>query len=828
MKGDIYLSVEFDNNNGENLINNIFENWLSVYPEKITANLAAASRHSDTKSASNAIKSLIKSWINDVDDISNSQKSKRLELAVPISYLAPDEIINLIYTYINKSSDEGIYSLTRDNYGPIIYQILHIPGLEKNILALILLIAHKELKGTYNNYEPSNLIKQITSPIEVNIDLATNALSEILEWVKKNDCSEVEAKLAVEAVRESLSGSHEHRESYSNKITFGRRILVYKKPFQEKVDKYRDKGMEILKKIIFHNNPNVQKIGIEIINDIGHEALSDDSNFLKRILSDKKQAISWLKKLIHDKTQFTSLSAIEDVLIRYWANNDIYPELSTEIAEILRKYPRSPEYIIFRYFVAHDVIISDFTQIEKDAPETNRWSWLVHNHFRRHDLKQEDLDQIIELLASKMKNKNDFIKYLNKLGQETADVRTWQYIPLIETWAKFNKDIIIEIAKEEKLLRNVPNIFHRGFYRVASDEDKDYIKICADKIIKNIDNLDIGEVDNLLDLISRSNISVEEFMPWLIKITENSNSHTKHIILHRAYFIFKDKQPDERKKVLDLLNVSLVKNVDTHVLDMFEFLLHNALQWNLPSAELEKLRIKLFDITKDINNIDYQIDELLNFVIDGDLDKFINFIDYRLNKFQNKKNIGQFDPIPHNGFRFSESLIKNYEDFSKLMDKIHFWRSSDMLFSFDIDNLLRNFKQSSDEDSVSYLVKYIQEKIQTAKKDKVKIAISSLYGIKFGGDTSDLFLNMLLVSEKVGLLNEAREVFFHQVLSGGYSSSIGEAPPALVNKKNALEAIHKKCPPGLVKNYIDSLTRSIADDIQRHMDEGQELINPKN
>jgi hypothetical protein len=56
---------------------------------------------------------------------------------------------------------------------------------------------------------------------------------------------------------------------------------------------------------------------------------------------------------------------------------------------------------------------------------------------------------------------------------------------------------------------------------------------------------------------------------------------------------------------------------------------------------------------------------------------------------------------------------------------------------------------------------------------------------------------------------------------------VGQAPPALVNKKEALEKMSAKCQPGIIKNYVDSLTGSITDDIQRHLDEGEELISPK-
>ena len=140
--------------------------------------------------------------------------------------------------------------------------------------------------------------------------------------------------------------------------------------------------------------------------------------------------------------------------------------------------------------------------------------------------------------------------------------------------------------------------------------------------------------------------------------------------------------------------------------------------------------------------------------------------------------------------------------------------------------MLKNLK-NHDEKHGDYLRQYIDEKIKEGKGSDLKIAVNALFGVHFGNDTADLFLNLMLSAEKVGALDDAKEVFSHQVLSGSYSSTIGEAPPALSNKKDALTKIYEKCPPGIIKNFIDALIKSLSDDIQRHLDEGQELISPK-
>lgn len=829
MNGDIYLSIYLDESNGEKIVNQIFENWLSIYPEKITANLAAASKHSETDSASKAVKGLIRQWIGEVPSTDETQKATHLKLIAPIAYLAPEEIISLMYAYIDSTNEVDTYGLNRDAYGPIIHQILHLPGVQKMVIELIRHIDHKNLKGSYSNYEPNNLIRQITSPLELDIKLAIDSLSELLVKVRRQDCTYGEAKLVSEGAKETLSGSHEYRESYGNQMTWGRRVLLYNDQYKEVVDQYRDKGMEILNVLIFHSNDKIKKIGVEMVDDIGYESASVSPEFLARILLDKEKAISWIKALIGGPVSYELLSAAEDVLISYWAGNHLHKNLSEEAAKILRGINRSPEYIIFKYFISRDIIVESFSEIEKDAPGIERWSWLVHTHFRSHKMNQPRLNAFVKRLAKKYVTTDEIITHLKGLDDETKDIRSWGYVPLIETWAKFNSETFIEIVNDADLLNEVPAVFQLGVHKIASDRDKKHVSVFAKKVLDRLDSLDRGEVDILLELITGYEVPATEFMPWLVEIIRNADTYLKINILHRAYFIFNGRNKEEKALVGTILGLSLKGSVDSQVLDMFNFLLNHAIEWDLPEKDLNELRIALLEIIRNIEKIDYHTDDLMKFVINGDLEKFIALIDYRLKKYQENpegRSSGYFDPIPFEGFQSLGDLIKNYADFSKLMDKINAWRSEEVLYSFDIEHLVKNCKKN-DEKTGDYFQAYVEDKIKKGDADNVKVAINALYGIYFGKDSADLFLKTLMASEKIGVFDDAKSVLSHQVISGGYSGTLGVIPPILLEKKEALSDISSKAPRGEIRNYIDLLIDSVSRDIQRHLEQGQEFMTPK-
>jgi len=405
MKGDIYLSAELDLSCNENLATEILDTWLSICPGKTIANLGAAARHSSSlKSVSNTIKCLIKSWIDNTSNVSDLEKSKNLELINSVAYLAPDEVSNLIYAYANSTT-----TLNRDKYGPIISHLSHIHNFQKKTLNIILFITQKNLKGFYHNYKPATLIKNLLSPINANINLATDSLNELILWIKNPHCTELQAKLVSEGAKEALAGAHEYTNSYEDKLTVGWRVLKYSESDSSKarVDKYRDKAMVILENLINHPNNKIKKYGIDIIENIGSEYRSNkDSLLWKRILSDEEQAVNLLETLIKNTTSYELLGKIEDLLIRYWSDNHIYSNISKKAANILRTYPKPPEYTIYRYFTAYETLPIDFAKIEKDAPKSNRWSWIIDNYFTLDDTKEDVLERIIKQLAKKYKNRD--------------------------------------------------------------------------------------------------------------------------------------------------------------------------------------------------------------------------------------------------------------------------------------------------------------------------------------------------------------------------------------------------------------------------------------
>lgn len=826
MVGDIYLSILLDQQDGEDIANELLQKWLPISAEKITANLGAAGRHSDTESANKTISAFIQTYVNNAQKTSNIQRSQNLEIIKHIVFLAPEKVLDLIYAYLQSSNQAESYPLGRDDYGPIIARLLRIPGYQKPTLAFIKLMAEKGIKGTYNNYEPKNLIREAVSPIEIRyFKSIANSLDEIHAWITNPSCSLAEAGLACAAIKETLAGSHEYRDNYGITLTVGRRTIQVVKQVHE----LRDKAIEIIKTLVSHPKVEIRKLGVEVIGDIGDEALSKDGDLWKRIVNDKDKGLDLIALMLESTTDDSLVNEAETILIRIWANNDTYPELAAKAGLILNKIEKTSEYKLYGYFVSKDLVFADFKAIEALAPTKNRWSWLVHNHFRNYELDQQQFELITKPLADKYKTPKDLLLFLNELDKKIGKDAQWGYVPVIETWYTHNPLVFKEI-KKQNLIREIPFRFHRGIHRVLTKIDPKYIHEYAEALTSASGDLTIENIDYFLDLLIEYKPPLTDFLPWLKTLAANPDSKIKNIILHRAYFIFKDLDDKERKKIYEVIKPILENAKSEEVIDMLEFLLHNAKGWGLDPENFEELKQKLLSLLKDLPKIDYHGNELLGIAVDNNLKNFIAFIDHRLGREKAAYDAGEnkFDAIPYDGFKILDELVKTYEEFAELTDNVMKWQLEEKLYSFDVDHIMKNLTGKQDVEHGNYLDYYINEKINRGDKKSIEEGIISLHALTFGKSSSGLYLKVLIEAEKSGLLDKAREVFAHEVVSGGYTSTFGEAPPALVKKKEALEDMKQNAPHGVIKTIIDNLLKNIELDIQTHLQHGEEMVNPKN
>ena len=822
LNGNVYLSTVLDNANGERIADDLFARWLPIIPEEISSNIATAARNSQSSNASEASSKLIRNVVATANDTDVQEKITILSWIKYLVSLAPGPVTDLLSTYLKQQSSPN--EISRDDYGPVILNLLHIPGFQRQALDLICDMEAKSIEGRYSNYETGSLVHSAVSPIEMqNIDTAINSLLTLDRWAESQNYDDNTADLILSGVKEALGGSHEYRESYGGTMTFGRRGLVY----SPKVDEYRNVAMGVYKKIFYNAQTSIQTKAISIFGNIGHDAYEKEGPFWERILRDKQEALHWIADLLSsDNLSYAVLAKIENALIYLWSNNDLYPALSTQAETLLCNINRSPEFLVYKLFTGRDFVISDFDTIRESAPTNDRWSWLVHNHIRLDRIEQDDLSDLIEPLSKKYITPDSILGYLIQLDTSVGSIGRG-YIPLVESWARHNSTVILKIIKDTDLIPKVPERFKDGFHSVAARNINTYIDDFVKSLItqSEIQPIDVGR---LIDLIIQNNIRPNVFMGWMTMLIPKLDDQGIRVVLNQSYYMFRELHKNDQEQIVDLIELTLNNGLTEEELHACSFLMHCMIKEKMTgSRNLSKIKEKIFLVVKEAKRLDYRKNRLLELSIGDDLEKLLEFIEYRLKQNQ-ERNSYDLDAIPYDGFDFMPRLVKTFDDFNIIMSRIARWSKAKLILSFDIDHLLKEVKDKTDDIHGNYLILYIDQNLSTEDPEKLRDGFTALYALDFTRDSIGTYLNVLEKAEAIGLLEEAKSVFVHNVLSGSYSSALGEVPSHLLGKKNALIVMKDKCKPGQIKNLIESLVKGVNNDIQAAIKRDEEIINPKN
>jgi len=582
MKGDVYLAYKLDQASNSEWIKRIIQTWVPIFPEKLFINLGASGGYATSNSLKKVLSEIINSWIGSAERTPESVRRERLSFLTKIAHLVPEESLNLMHTYLSSrnplpSSNKKVpYALniltSSDDYSPIILALIGVLSIREKVIEIIEMIDAKNMEGRYNNYKPEALIERFVSPLYNIPSLIMFTLCIFSKWLDKPNKSR--SKLVSLALSEVLAGSHQYIESTINGMTIGEKVM--KDTLQ--ISKVRDMALDILKKMIHHPLLEIQLLGIQVAEKIGVTSMGrpreEKLPLSDRIAFEHEMVVSELWKLVSLETDFQLLSAIEDLFLKWWAQKT---PGTNKVDTYLRKFPREPEYIVFRYFASPDYAIENFDLIEKQAPKENRYKWLIDN-FMFRDYVPEDFQALAEFLNKKYNTENKVVAFLIGLDEKVSRYKHWGNPPIIPCWAKLSPKLFLSIRGNNELWKKVPQRFKREIDLSLGKIDERIIAKLWSEILSKLPNASSSDVDTFLILVK----NYPDFMPnrfirlltpiiWVInksyitypaysclmKLIKEGNSEIRTTVIHHLYFIFKDTK--EINPFIKLLNSAILR-----------------------------------------------------------------------------------------------------------------------------------------------------------------------------------------------------------------------------------------------------------------------------
>lgn len=834
MKGDIYLLYKIKDFDKEFLKRFISE-WMSICPENLFINIGAAFKYEEANFVKDTLVDLLNQWAEEAHKTPGSERKRILGLVEKIAYLVPECVGNLLLSYfetpipdetqpIYRAAGLGKFKITTDDYGPVIYELIKIASFRHKVVTIIERLAILDISGTYSNYKPANLIRECVSPLRYNIDEILSTLDFITSWLDKPDQTRI--KLLNSVLSEILAGTHEFSHSYLDKFIFGERPLI-KHP---KVINLRMKALNILKKMVSHDTLDVQIEGINIAENIGRTTTGRFSEqelpLVEIFKTERKELIEDIGKLIDSNTDFRLLSKIEDLFINWWAQEKPGAE---NVDHYLRKFPRTPEYLIFRYFVSKDDYIENFSEIEARAPLKGKWGWFVDEVMnKKWEMKPENFLRIVEEVNKKYRTESEILNFLNDLDRKLSSCETYSRALFLIQWVKANPTIFSAIQDNANLWSKVPKRFEEEIETTLIQVYPQRLTNMAGEILK-------GKVITP-DKVSRAKIFLwllpedlsQDSIGWIENLIEKGGLEIRSELIYKFYYVF--KKTNNIDLILDFILriLSKERELNKGLLNNIYFLIHRVCgEMDRVQSKKEMFRKKLLEMLKNYSPLSWHAQEILERCAEN-IEEIIDFIEYRLNKAKVARDRKEFEAIPFDGIRCLDEKIYSFDDYWKFIQKIIHWYKYDVFWkNFETKYLMSSivFLQDKNTNEI-YLIKCIQKLLQESLLEEASICATFL---PLRPETIDVFVEFSDKGIVFGQYEKVKAVLFSKTWPEEVlSSKIGESPPVFLTIKNTFIEMNKKAVSGRLKTLINKCIEIVEKEIEDHIKRNEEFLIPKN
>lgn len=828
MKGDLYLANTISRINEYNVLESWIESLFGASQEIAFKNLEGAAHYCSTDN----IKILFGNWtdkaIENAKNASGWERQKVLQELSRFCYLIPSESLDLLHIYlktpcpINPESRISQFSdyetLTADDYGPIVVQLIRTALSTDEIFHLIREIYINAPDGQYDNYKIESLISDTLSPFNVSFTKIQESLKYLNENLDENDPFSVIALTT--AITKSLDIQHHNTYlSSGHKVTTETVQLSASPPVIET----RNLAISIIKEMLRSDSKSIRRKGIELCGNIHQPLKKTDPLLLEEFSEEHNQIISLFAELIPLESDYAVLCDIEGLLLDLWWRQYSGTE---QAEELLIKFPRTEDYILYRFLFYSDIKIVEFNpdSIPTDGEERNEW-YFEEAHIRRYQSSESFPEYIVDsYLCSQYYDANSVGKFLNIIQNYKVerDLERFEIDALLEIWVRKNPELFYQLRKQEKLWTEIfPQIKNTIDFQLCCHYS-DYIDEFAEEIFSEIDRgiVDIGRINCFVWAISQSETEKNKADLWLDKLIKLRNTKVNESIILNLVNLSKKFEDisicvKHSMQILDRYEFS-----DSGLLDKFYlFIIHdikeNRIILNDESEnELKNKIIKALSKIPDYSTFfnDYNahtIQELLNYSL-TDSDKILQFIRSRAEEKETNDN---YHILLTSKISFLHNL-NDYSEFQMVAKEIFKMLHEGKVSKYEISALLTNTSHQKDlEKNKLYLELCIEQLLKIDKIDDALIVFSAL---PFSKETKETIKIVLDKAYSYDREEQVKEIFHRNLFTGAYHTGENGHSPEMEKKYEFVEDLYNSAKPGAVKAFLRKVKIRINVDIEHN------------
>jgi len=809
MIGDLFLSIQL--NQDPALSEDLIEKWFPLTPMRLIANISSAFPYGKIDSIPKILGNLVNKWISHVKDHGQYKRTENLKNIRPACTIVPNESLNLIYSYLSNQipNGESKYSITLDNYGPIIESISLHPDYQIETLELIKELKEREISGQYDNYKPDTLLKTLVSPLRKTPGSIEEVLSRLIEWCESQSLSETQAQMATVAASEILSAAHEYRDFLNDKVTFGMRVLRC----TAEVEKLRDLSLTIFKILIGRRDSRkFLLLALKIAESIGESRMGHiDENKIplaQRIANDRGLILKSLEGLQIGHFDLVVLSKLEDLLFEWWS---MKKRGADRALQILIEIPRSPEYRFFKRFTDPEFLIDDMDELLNEVPKEGIWNWWWDNKEKsRWNQDLEALKRLAEELSKKYVTADEILEFLINMEEIIAPHHHYPYPQILKYWVELEHESFLELSNDFRW-QKIPLRFKGQISSGLAKYQIEHVSEVEKEIISSLPNTPVERLYDFVTLISENSIPYKEVRSSFFNIAERGSVQIRGNLIFQCYFLLREMQ--DKDALFEIIFHAIQGPTDHQFIHNLAFSIRGAKDWPIKNSGLaEKLKEKIISLAISFKRLEHNEIEIIRFCLDDDLNSWINFIQKRYELAKERQALKQIESnievIPYNGIKYIKNTIKSYSDFKEIMLKVIEW-DEDETWLIDSNYLLRPLKSLDFKNGNEFFSIWIKEKLDEEDETAYKIVLKfiSFFGIRMLED--EIICKILETGLELDLFERVKSTF-RRALGTGDDFGWEDAIHYNYSETEALcERLIDKCGSGQIgfflRQYVQSL-----------------------
>ena len=825
MKGDLYLAYTISKLHDIKELKSWIKSLFGTNQEIAFKNLQGASHYC----RNDIIKTLFGNWIDKAIEkakiTSGWDRKKVLQELSRFCYLIPNESLDLLHTYlktpcpINPESQFSQFSeyetLSTDDYGPIVVQLMRTTLSTDEIFHLIREIYTNAPDGQYDNYKIKSLISDTLSPFNVSFTKIQESLKYLNENLDKNDPFSVIALTT--AISKTLD--IQHRNTYlssGHKVTTETIQLSVSPPVIET----RNLAISIIKEMLRSDSKNIRREGIELCRNIHQRLKKADPLLLKEFSEEHNQIISLFAELIPLESDYAVLCDIERLLLDWrWRQ---YP--GTEPAEeLLSTFPRTEDYILYRFLFYSDIKIIEFNtdSIPAGDEERNKW-YFEEAHTRRYQSSDSFPEYIVDsYLCSQYYDANSVAQFLKGIQNYKVEreLKRFEIDALLEIWVRKNPEIFYQLRKQEELWREIfPQIKNTIDFQLCC-HNSNYIDEFAEEIFSEIDRgiVDIGRINCFVWAISHSKTDKNKADIWLDKLIKLRNPKANESIILNLGNLSKKFEDMNMcvKHVMQILDS--YEYPDLGLLDkLYLFIIHDIKEDRIILTDESENELK-DKIIKAMSKIpDYStfynanhIQELMNYSL-TDLDKILQFIRCRAEEKETNDN---YQILLTSEISFLHNL-NDYSEFQIVVKEMFKLFHEGKVSKFEISTILKamSFRKDTEKNKL-YFELCIE---QLLKEDNIDEALIVFSALPFTQETKETIKRVLDKAYSYDREEQVKKIFCRNLFTGAYHIGENGYSPEMEQKNEFIEDLYNSAKLGAVKAFLRKVKNQIKGEIEHN------------